>query len=259
MFLFCYYFIEVKRLKTKAFIKYAFKAGSMSYKLVCFDLDGTIIDETVFVWQTIHEHLATDTQRRENARRRFLEKEISYEEWAQHDIMLWEEKGATKKEIMKAIELLRLMKGARETLEALRSAGLKLAIISGSLNIAVEKVLPEYEQVFSHVYLNKIHFDEHGHIDTIIPTEHDMEHKAAALLEICKKEGIRPEECVFIGDHHNDVHAARKAGLSIAFMPKDKGLEEACDVVIRKKDLRLVLPYIMRERERERTVKEREQ
>ncbi len=36
----------------------------MKYKLVCFDLDGTIVDDTIFIWQTIHNHLKTDKKRR---------------------------------------------------------------------------------------------------------------------------------------------------------------------------------------------------
>ena len=40
----------------------------MKYKLACFDLDGTIIDETIYIWQTIHEHLATDEHKREDAK-----------------------------------------------------------------------------------------------------------------------------------------------------------------------------------------------
>ncbi len=35
----------------------------MKYKLVCFDLDGTIVDDTVFIWQTLHEHFKTDKKK----------------------------------------------------------------------------------------------------------------------------------------------------------------------------------------------------
>ena len=95
----------------------------MKFKLICFDLDGTIIDETTFIWQTIHEHLKTDSEKRKKATEEFYDKKISYEEWAKHDVELWKEKGATKKEILSALEPLKLMKGAKETIVELKKKG----------------------------------------------------------------------------------------------------------------------------------------
>ena len=216
----------------------------MKYKLVCFDLDGTIIDETIFIWQTIHDHLCTDKNKRQQAMDDFYNNKISYSAWALHDVDMWRQAGATKKEILKALEPLKLMNGARETLAELKKKGLKLAIISGSLNIAIEKVLPEYNEIFDYVYINELFFDSDGRIGRVIPTKYDMKHKATALKEICEKENIKPDECVFIGDHHNDVDVAKMSGLSISFNSKSEELNKVCDVLIKEKDLRKILEHV---------------
>jgi len=216
----------------------------MKYELVCFDLDGTIIDETISIWQTIHEHLSTDPKVREKATKRFYNNEISYEEWALHDVELWKNAGASKTDIFAALRPLKLMKGASELLSILKKNKIKLALISGSLNIALEKVLPNYKEIFDYVFINEIFFDENGKIAKLNPTVYDSGTKADALLEVCKKEGIRPENCVFVGDNHNDIDAAKAAGFSISFNSQIKELDEVSDVIIKEKDLMKVLEHL---------------
>src|SRR3989338_391229 len=105
------------------------------YKLVCFDVDGTLIDNLKFSWQVFHDYFQTDRHRREDSKKKFLSGEITYLQWADHDINLWKEKNAKKGDFFRAISHLKLMEGAIETLNELKRKGLKLAVISGSLNI----------------------------------------------------------------------------------------------------------------------------
>ena len=139
------------------------------------------------------------------------------------------------------------MQGTLETLNKLKNKGLKLAIISGSLNIALEKVLPDHSYYFSHIYINHLIFDgvEGENLAGINSTAFDFENKAEALKQIARKENISLDKCVFIGDHDNDIQAAEIAGLSIAFNCKSERLMQVSDVVIEKKDLREVLRHIL--------------
>src|SRR3989338_8284702 len=106
----------------------------MKYKLACFDVDGTLIDNLTFSWQLFHDYFQTDIHRRGDARKRFYNGEISYKEWAEHDIQLWRERKATRQGFFDAMQngSLKLMEGAMETLMELKRKKLKLAIISGS-------------------------------------------------------------------------------------------------------------------------------
>ena len=215
------------------------------YKLVCFDLDGTLIDNLKFSWQLFHDYFQTDQHRREDAKNKFFNKKITYAEWAEHDIGMWKEKNAKKEDFFKALEGLKLMEGALDTLRELKQSGAKLAILSGSLNVLLEKFIPNYEDFFDDVFISRIYFDGNGFISEIEATEFDIDAKALALKQIAEREGIPLEECAFVGDYTNDIKVMQEAGLGIAFNCKNEEVMKAADVVIEKKDLREILSLIL--------------
>jgi len=214
----------------------------MKYKLVCFDLDGTLVDGTIFVWQTLHDYFQTDKERRRDAFEKAMRNEITYEEWFNCDLELMGERGATRDGILDAIAPMRLVPGVQETLTALKRRSLRLAVISGSLQIVLDTLLPDHD--FDHVLINSILFDERGGIVGGIPTKYDMARKAQGLEMIAAKEGIPLESSVFVGDNYNDVAAIEAAGLGIAFNCKSEELARVADVVVPGKDLREVLRHI---------------
>ena len=217
------------------------------YKLVCFDVDGTLVDNIIFSWQLFHDYFKTDIKKRGKVRKQFYDGEISYLDWATHDINMWVQKKAKKQDFINALKEnnVKLMEGALETIKKLKENNIKLAIVSGSLNFVLEYALPDYKEYFNDIYLSYIHFDKEGNITKIEATEYDMKKKADALKLIAKKENIELKECVFIGDHHNDIKIAEEAGLAIAFDCKDDKLRRVADIVIEKKDLRETLRYIL--------------
>lgn len=216
-----------------------------NYKLVCFDVDGTLIDNVKFSWQVFHDYFKTDKEGREKARNDFFNGNISYLQWAEHDIGMWKEKGAKKDEFLEALNGLKLMDGALETLHELKKHGLKLAIISGSLNILLEKFIPNYNEFFDDIFLSKIFFDETGNIVNVRATEFDMEKKAEALRQIAERENLDLKECVFVGDYINDLKIIQEAGLGIAFNCHHDELKKVADIVVEKKDLREILKHIL--------------
>lgn len=215
------------------------------YRLVCFDVDGTLIDNVTFSWQVFHDYFQTDRHRREDAKSKFFKGEITYIQWAEHDISLWKEKNAKKEDFFKAISGLKLMEGAMEALNELKKRGIRLAIISGSLNIILEKFIPGHEKIFDDVFISKIYFDKKGNISKVEATEYDMDAKALALRKIASRENIDLKECVFVGDYLNDLKIMQEAGLGIAFNCRYDKLKRVADVVIEKKDLREILKHIL--------------
>ena len=216
----------------------------MKYKLICFDLDGTIIDDVIFIWQTLNEGLGVSKAARQHGIDSFKSGKFTYNEWAHYDIAEWKKLNATKEKILSLLKDLKLVSGARETLSKLKEEGYKLALISGSLDIALHILLPDYNEIFDDVFINKLKFNDDGSIDTVDPTKHDFEHKATALKEIAAREGLELSECVFVGDHENDLYVAEEAGFSIAFNCKSDMLAQISDVVIKKKDLREILKHL---------------
>lgn len=220
----------------------------MSYRLVCFDVDGTLIENVKFSWQLFHDYFGIDQQRREQGRSAFARGDFTYEQWAKHDVELWKERKVTKQDFSDAIahHQATLVQGARETLEELKAHRMKLAVISGSLNVMLEHFLPDYEKLFDDVYLSRLLFGKNGTISGVNATQYDNEHKATALRLIARKEGIPLDKTVFIGDYLNDLHALRLAGLGIAFNARHREVKDAADISLQAKDMRAVLPYILK-------------
>lgn len=211
--------------------------------LVAFDVDGTLVDDTVFVWDTLHDHFGTDVEERRAVQADYMAGRITYADWFDHDITSLMARGANRETMAVALGAMRRMTGAEETLDALVGAGVILAVVSGSLNIVLDRLFPSHP--FSDVFINQLEFDADGGIHRWIPTRYDMVRKAAALRQLSEKHGVPLERCAFVGDHYNDVEAVRLAGLGIAFNCKSEDLAAAADIVVSSSDLRDVLPHLL--------------
>jgi HAD superfamily PSPase-like hydrolase len=214
------------------------------FDLVAFDVDGTLVHhpEDKTVWEVLnHRFTGSDDQ---NILRWDLYKQgkLSYAEWVTLDIASWRDAGATRESIVTSFGELSLVQGARETLDALKSQGARLAVISGTLDLLLDTLFPDHP--FDEVYTNRIVFDADGRIEHWHATPFDMDGKGVALRSIALREDIPLARCAFVGDHANDVAAARLAGFSVAFNPKSPELEATASAVVHSRDLRDILPHL---------------
>ncbi len=214
------------------------------FDLVAFDVDGTLVHhpEEKTVWEVLNERF---TGSHEQNRRRFADYKsgrLSYAEWVALDVTSWKEAGAKRADLVEALEPLRLVDGARETLGALKERGIRLAVISGTLDLLLETLFPDHP--FDEVYSNRIWFDADGGIAGWQATPFDMEGKGVALRAIAVREDVPLSRCAFVGDHSNDLSAARVAGFTVAFNPKSPELEALAGAVVRSSDLRSILPSL---------------
>ena len=215
------------------------------FDLVAFDVDGTLVEhpEERTVWEVLNQAITGSRDQNRERYERYRAGALSYAEWVALDVGAWRDAGATRDELVAAFGPLRLVAGARETLGALKRLGVRLAVISGTLDLLLDTLFPDHP--FDDVYTNRLTFGPGGRIESWEATPFDMEGKAEALRAIATRERVDLARCAFVGDHSNDLSAARIAGLAIAFNPKCEELERIAGAVVRSPDLRDVLPHLI--------------
>ena len=217
--------------------------GSRPYDLVAFDVDGTLVREPGgrTVWEVLNEKF---TGRGDHNKERFAlytQGKLSYAEWVDLDVSGWKDAGARREDLLSGFEPLHLVDGTREALETLKAEGHRLVVVSGTIDLMLNTLLPD--PPFDEIFANHIGFDSEGRISHWQATPFDMQGKAKILRAVAMREGIPLSRCAFVGDSGNDVWIAREAGFSIAFNSNSEELEATADVVLRSSDLRSILPY----------------
>ncbi len=215
------------------------------YDLVAFDVDGTLVRAPgdLTVWEVLNQRFTGRSDQNEKHFAAYRRGKLSYAEWVALDINGWKDAGATRQDLIAGFAPLQLIAGAREALDRLKQAGYRLIVISGTLDLLLDTLLPKHP--FDEVYTNHIGFDDEGRISHWQATPFDMEGKARLLRAVALREGIPLARCAFVGDSGNDVWIAREAGFALALNPKDRELEEVADVSIRTTDLKAILPHFL--------------
>ena len=194
------------------------------------------------VWEVLNREFIGSAEINRQRYEAYKAGRLSYPDWVALDIEGWRDAGARRDDLIDAFGSLELVSGTRETLVTLKQRGLRLIVISGTLDLMLNTLLPDHP--FDEVHANHIGFDEQGNIAHWRATPFDMQGKEKLLRAIALREGIPLERCGFVGDSSNDVWIARAAGRAVAFNPRCDELERTADVVIRSDDLRDVLPHL---------------
>ncbi len=178
------------------------------YKAVIFDLDGTLLDslnDILFVLNgtLAHFNLPQITRKQAqsyigNGARELVRLAIGKENLHRLDEILGYYKVIYAQSDN---ELSRIFDGEDEALCALKSAGVKLAILTNKPHAAAMRA----EEIF----FKKYAFDcILGQTDGV-PLKPDPQ----AVYGILEKLGVKKDECLFVGDGEADVETASNAGL----------------------------------------------
>lgn len=216
-------------------------------KLVVFDVDGTLMN--AHSWQFLHEALGTwdEGQRYFEL---FFGGRITYEEWARLDASLW--RGLPLERVKQIINTMPYTYGTKETVSILREKGFRVFLLSAGLSLVTERI---NEEIGVDGYLANDLIVRNGFLTGEVKVNVSFYNKDEALSRVLPKWNLKMEDCVSVGDDPTLIPLFEKVGLSIAFNPVDENIERNADVVVKSKDLRHIVPYILGEQRSERAKK----
>ena len=184
-----------------------------SRRLVCFDMDSTLIQTEVIDELAKHAGVGDEVSKiTESAMRG----EIEFKESFRQRLGLL---NGLDENVMKSIaENLPLTEGAERLFSTLRKYGFKTAILSGGFTYFGQFL--QKKLGIDYVYANELEIKNGKLTGNYLGDVVDGAKKAELLQKIALQENIHLEQVVAVGDGSNDLPMINKAGLGIAFHAK---------------------------------------
>jgi len=221
--------------------------GVKHLKLVVFDVDGTLMD--AHSWQFLHEALGT-WDKGQKYLELFFEKRITYEDWARFDASLWGDLPLER--VKRIICTMPYTYGAKETISTLKEKGFRVFLLSAGLSLVTERI---NEEIGVDGYVANELIVRNGFLTGEVKVNVSFYNKDDVLGKMLPTWNLKMEDCVSVGDDPTLIPLFKKVGLAIAFNPVDENIKRNADVVIKSKDIRNILPYILGKQGSERDKK----
>ena len=212
--------------------------GNQSFKLVVFDLDGTLTQEPS-IWKYIHLRLGKWYGFIEKYNAKFLAGEISYKELCEFESNTW--KGIKVKELEDIVRAVPFHPGTNELIHYLKQKGLKLSLVSSGLSLLSDWVHQEYGFDYS-VSNDLLH--ENGLLTGGVKIQVYYDKKAKWVRKILKEFGAKPEEVIAIGDSKGDIDMFQMVGFSVAFNSSCYDLDQIATICVPSRNLADIIPRL---------------
>ena len=216
-------------------------------RLVIFDVDGTLI-KVDSSWRFLHEKLGTWAKGRQYAEL-FFQGKITYEEWAQLDASLWKNQPIRK--VQQIVNAIPYVDGAKDLIETLKKHDVKVALLSAGLSLLGERIERELDINYS---LSNELIVKDKLLTGEVRVNVALNNKEQNLNHILHKFSISPNECCAVGDDESLIPIFKKVALGIAFNPYSREVERNADVVVKSKDLRDILPHVLKKQHLSRNI-----
>lgn len=207
-------------------------------ELVCFDLNKTLIEETT--WDNLNVALGMTREEDQHYVEQFAAGKITYAEWIAILLDIYKQKGkATLQLVSESVSKYTYKEGAEDLIRYLKEQGYQLALISGSLDILVDRVSSELNIGMAKSN-NVFVFDADDRLQDITTLGEDDMAKLSYLESFRTDLGIDITQCVCVGDGDNDIKLFEKTQHGITFVGS-KIESSAWRTIRRLEDIKLIL------------------
>ncbi len=202
----------------------------MKYKLIIFDIDGTITRH-ISSWRYIHEKLDLWDVLARKYQEQFLSGKISYRRFCELDAAHW--KGLSIKKLRDVFKNIKYSRNAKDVVGKLKSMGFKLAAVSTGLQFITDRIKDELD--FDYVIGNRLNVRK-GKLTGGVRINISHGAKGKTVRDILKRFKIKPSQMIAVGDSEGDMPMLKVAGYSIAFNFSSPELSEIADYACHSKD-----------------------
>jgi len=184
-------------------------------KLICFDLDDTLISANS--WKKLGLALGVSVEEDRKLYKEYKAGLFTYDEW--NDKLLeryMEHEDASREGVTKILSNYSFKEGAKEAVLYLKEKGYELVLISGSIDILVDIVAKDLGIKYAKAN-NTFVFDEKDRLIGVHSNGDDVLAKAEHLESFCEMLGVDIKECACIADGDNDIEMFRRTGHGVTF------------------------------------------
>lgn len=191
-----------------------------SRRLVCFDMDSTLIEAEVI--DELAKRAGVGDQVSEITESA-MQGHIDFTESFTQRMALLE---GLDESVLRDVALnLPIMEGAETLVKNLKAYGFKTAILSGGFSYFGRYLQDKLG--IDHVHANTLEIVDGKLTGRVIHPVVDGQRKAFLLKQIAESEGLSPQQVIAVGDGANDLPMLSVAGLGIAFRAKPLVRESA--------------------------------
>ena len=191
-----------------------------SRRLVCFDMDSTLIEAEVI--DELAKRAGVGDQVSQITEQAMQGKIDFTDSFTQRMALL---EGLSEEVLRDIAENLPIMEGAETLIHNLKAYGFKTAILSGGFSYFGHYL--QEKLGIDHVHANILEIVNGKLTGRVIHPVVDGNRKALLLRQIAENEGLSPQQVIAVGDGANDLPMLSVAGLGIAFRAKPLVRESA--------------------------------
>ncbi len=214
--------------------------NSQKVKLICFDIDGTLVDGVS--WLILTEGLGCSAQRHMDIFHAAKAGKISFIEGERQLTKMYQDGGnATKRKITTIFSEVKLRPEVKELFSYLKRKNYLIYLISGAIDLYVKEVTKNTKA--DGFYANSsLEFSPSGVLQKINYRDNQGGVKLEQLRELITKLNIKMKEVFFVGDSENDIEVFKATKHGIAVHCFDDNLKkEAWKVIDNLKQIKNIL------------------